>query len=99
MVRIAILLVLLGLTVAMPWDDAAARNRTGRGALIGGASGAIIGGAVGGGRGAAIGAAIGAGTGAVAGSRRRSRYYWHNGRCRVRFANGESRHVSNHYCR
>lgn len=99
MSRIIILLSLLGLAITVSLDSAVAQNSTGRGALIGGASGAIIGGAVGGGRGAAIGAAVGAGTGAIAGSRRRSRYYWHNGRCRVRFANGESRHVSNHYCR
>ena len=39
----------------------------GRGALIGGAGGAVLGGALGGGKGALIGGALGAGTGAVVG--------------------------------
>jgi hypothetical protein len=39
----------------------------GRGALIGGAGGAVIGGALGGGKGALIGGALGAGGGALAG--------------------------------
>ena len=39
----------------------------GRGALIGGAGGAVLGGALGGGKGALIGGAIGAGGGALAG--------------------------------
>ncbi len=78
-----------------------AQSRAGSGALIGGASGAIIGGATRGGRGAAVGAAIGASTGAIIGSQmqRRGRYYWYNGRCWVRFRNGEFHPIANRYCR
>ncbi len=51
----------------------------GRGALIGGAGGAVIGGALGGGKGALIGGALGAGGGALAGqanqNHKRNEYY------------------------
>ncbi|RTL50193.1 MAG: glycine zipper 2TM domain-containing protein [Bradyrhizobiaceae bacterium] len=97
---VAILIVLLGLAAVMPLTDAMAQSSAGRGAVIGGASGAIIGGAIGGGRGAAIGAAVGAGTGAVAGNQRSVRYYyWRHNRCWARLRNGQSRHASNHHCR
>jgi len=78
-----------------------AQSNVARGAIVGGASGAIIGGIAGGGRGAAVGAGIGAATGAIVGSQmeRRGRYYWHNGRCWVRFRNGEFHPVANRYCR
>ncbi|MDT3685986.1 MAG: glycine zipper domain-containing protein [Pseudorhodoplanes sp.] len=61
-----------------------------------------IGGATRGGRGAAVGAAIGIGAGALIGGqmeRRRGNYYLYNGRCWVRFRNGEFHPVSHRYCR
>ena len=48
----------------MPMQEAAAQDPVG-GAIVGGATGAIIGGVLGGGRGAAIGALIGGATGAA----------------------------------
>ncbi len=97
--RIGIFLVLLGMVTSICLTDAVAQNNTGRGALIGGASGAAIGAIAGGGRGAGIGAAIGAGTGAIVGSQRSVRHhYWHHGRCWARLRNGQSRHASNRYC-
>ena len=48
-------------------DEAAAQDPVG-GAIVGGATGAIIGGVLGGGRGAAIGAIIGGATGAAIGA-------------------------------
>ena len=95
-------LILFVCALAIPFTEAQAQNRTGRGALVGGATGAAIGGIAGGGRGALIGGAIGAGTGAVFGSqmeRRRGNHYWYNGRCWIRFRNGEFHPVSNRYCR
>ena len=51
----------------MPMQEAAAQDPVG-GAIVGGATGAIIGGVLGGGRGAAIGAIIGGATGAAIGA-------------------------------
>ena len=48
----------LAIALAMPMQEAAAQDPLG-GAIVGGATGAIIGGVLGGGRGAAIGAIIG----------------------------------------
>jgi hypothetical protein len=93
--------LLLGL-VAVSTLDAQARSRTGRGAVVGGMTGAAIGGLAGGGRGAAIGAMAGMGVGAVMGraeDRRRGGHYWINGRCWLRLRNGEFHPVSNRYCR
>lgn len=75
---------------------------TGRGAVVGGLTGAAIGGIAGGGRGAAIGTAAGLGIGAVMGNnmeRRRGNHYWYNGRCWVHLRNGEFHPVSSRYCR
>jgi outer membrane lipoprotein SlyB len=63
------------------------------GAIVGGATGAVIGGAVGGGRGAAVGAVVGGTTGAAIGAnaepRYRERVCWEDGwgrmRCRYRY--------------
>jgi outer membrane lipoprotein SlyB len=55
---------LLAIAIATPVQDAAAQDPVG-GAILGGATGAIIGGALGGGRGAAIGAIIGGSSGAI----------------------------------
>jgi hypothetical protein len=55
------------IALAMPVQDAAAQDPVG-GAIVGGATGAIIGGVLGGSRGAAIGAIIGGATGAAIGA-------------------------------
>ena len=52
-------------------------------------------------RGAAIGAVIGAGAGAAIaaqGEQRRSGYYWYEGRCWLRHPNGSYQRVSARYC-
>jgi hypothetical protein len=67
------------------------------GALFGGAAGAIIGGAAGGRGGAATGAIIGAATGAEM-ERRRTGYYWYNGRCWRRDARANYHLVSRNFC-
>ena len=54
----------LAIALAMPMQEAAAQDPVG-GAIVGGATGAVIGGVLGGGRGAAIGAIIGGATGAA----------------------------------
>ncbi|MBR1271918.1 hypothetical protein JQ629_30990 [Bradyrhizobium sp. AUGA SZCCT0222] len=92
--RIVFSLLLLGMAMTIPLEDALAQSSTARGAV----SGAIIGGAVGGRRGAAVGAIAGA----AAGSHRRhsrSHYYWRQGRCWVRASSGRSHQVSSRYCR
>jgi hypothetical protein len=99
--RVLFLCILVGFYVAIPLVEAYAQSRAGRGAILGGLTGAAIGGATRGGRGAAVGAAIGVGAGALIGGqmeRRRGNYYWYNGRCWVRFRNGEFHPVSRRYC-
>src|SRR6516225_4758994 len=64
MIRAVGISAFLTLALAMPVEEAAAQDPLG-GAIVGGATGAIIGGVVGGGRGAAIGAIIGGATGAA----------------------------------
>ena len=79
-----------------------AAAQTGRGALGGAASGALIGGLAGGGRGAAIGALVGAGTGALIasqGRRTRGRHYWWHGNCYYHGRSGGWYRVSHHHCR
>jgi len=98
---IAMASIALVLLLIIPLSEANAR-RAARGALAGGLAGAAIGGIAGGGRGAAIGGLVGLGVGSVMGSqmdRRRGNYYWYNGRCWVRFRNGEFHPVSRRYCR
>jgi hypothetical protein len=93
---------LLGLLPALQAEAQSRSSRTGRGAVVGGLTGAAIGGIAGGGRGAAIGTAAGLGIGAVMGRQmdhRRGNYYWYNNRCWVRFRNGEFHPVSHRYCR
>lgn len=90
--------------VTLSGPPASAQNNTARGAVIGGATGAIVGGAVTGtGRGALVGGAVGAGTGAVIGSqssrRNRSYHFWRGGRCYFRQSNGHVVRVSNNRCR
>ncbi len=100
--RIGYACMLLGFATIIPLTEAAAQSRAGRGALLGGLTGAAIGGATRGGRGAVLGTAIGVGAGALIGGqmeRRRGNYYWYNGRCWVRFRNGEFHPVSSRYCR
>jgi hypothetical protein len=57
----------MAIALAMPMQEAAAQDPVG-GAMVGGATGAIIGWVLGGGRGAAIGAIIGGATGAAIGA-------------------------------
>jgi uncharacterized protein YcfJ len=103
MTRYAFALIALGLAVTLPAFDAEARSsRTGRGAVVGGLSGAAIGGLAGGGRGAAIGTLAGMGVGAVMGQqmdRRHGNHYWINNGCWVRNRHGEFHPVSSRYCR
>jgi hypothetical protein len=93
-------LLLLGAATLVTLTQAEAQSAR-RGALVGGATGAVVGGIAGGGRGALIGTAIGAGTGAVVGDmqRRRGNRYWYNGRCWQRSSRGEFFPVANRYCR
>jgi hypothetical protein len=81
---------------------ASAQNSTAGGALLGGAAGAIIGGAATGRAGGAVaGGVIGAAAGAIIGSQmepRRRGYYWYDGRCWRRHANGDYHRVSRRYC-
>src|SRR6516165_1643510 len=67
MIRAVGIYALLALALAMPMQEAAAQDPVG-GAIVGGATGAVIGGVLGGGRGAAIGAIVGGATGAVIGA-------------------------------
>ncbi|EKS28750.1 Uncharacterised protein [Afipia felis] len=101
MYRLLFLLSLLAIMTIPFLGEAHAQSSAGRGALVGGASGAIVGGAVGGGRGAAIGAVVGGGTGAVIGNERarRGNYRWRNGRCWVRTRHGRYHAVASRYCR
>lgn len=93
-----------GVALSLAGTPAAAQsNSTVGGALLGGAAGAIIGGAATGKAGGAVaGGVIGAAAGAIIGSqfepRRRRGYYWYNGRCWRRHANGDYHRVSNRYC-
>src|ERR1700745_3059763 len=64
MIRAVGISALLAIALAMPTQEAAAQDPVG-GAIVGGATGAILGGVLGGGRGAAIGAIIGGATGAA----------------------------------
>lgn len=99
--RTGLCLLLLSVAMLIPVTEADAQSAR-RGALTGGATGAVIGGIAGGGRGALIGSAIGAGTGAIVGNemqRRRRNFYWHNGRCWQRSSRGEFFPVNSRYCR
>ena len=101
MIRTVAGTALLTLAVAMPVHDAAAQEGLIGGAIFGGAAGAIIGGAAGGRGGAAPGAIIGAATGAALGAqmeRRRTGYYWYNGRCWRRDGGGNYHLASRGSC-
>ncbi len=81
---------------------ASAQNNTLGGAIIGGTAGAIIGGAATGKAGGAIaGGIIGAAAGAALGSQLEPRprgYYWYNGHCYYRRANGNYYLANRRYC-
>lgn len=99
--RIGFCILFFSLAVLIPLKEADAQSAR-RGAVRGGATGAIVGGIAGGGRGALIGSAIGAGTGAIIGNdmqRRRGNFYWYNGRCWQRSSRGEFFPAANRYCR
>ncbi len=91
------------LALIVPMHDANAQRRpsAGRGAVLGGMTGAAIGGIAGSGRGAAIGGLVGLGVGSVMGRQMESRrggYYWYDGRCWFRLRNGEFHPVHRRYC-
>jgi hypothetical protein len=75
MVRAVGISAFLAIAFAMPMQEAAAQDPVG-GAIVGGATGAIVGGVLGGGRGAAIGAIIGGATGAAIGAQGEPRPGW-----------------------
>ena len=84
----------------MPMQEAAAQDPLG-GAIVGGATGAIIGGVVGGGRGAAIGAIIGGATGAAIaaqGEPRPGGYSYYQDACYQQQPDGAWLVVSPEYC-
>ena len=92
---------LFALAAVAPSQQAVAQEGLIGGALFGGATGAIVGGAVGGRGGAATGAIIGAATGAAIGAemeRRRTGYYWYQGRCWRRDPGGNYHLVSRGLC-
>jgi len=93
---------LLTLATALPLQPASAQDPLG-GALIGGAIGAGIGAAASGGRtsGAITGGVIGAVLGASiahAMEPRRPGYYWYDGRCWLRRADGSYIRVARRHC-
>ena len=84
----------------MPIQEAAAQDPVG-GAIVGGATGAIIGGVLGGGRGAAIGAIIGGATGAAIGAEGEPRpggYRYYQDACYQQQPEGAWLAVSPEYC-
>ena len=103
MLRILTALTIVALLAGVPARLALAQNNNAvGGALLGGAAGAIIGGAATGKAGGAIaGGIIGAAAGAMLGSQlepRRGGYYWYDGRCWRRHADGSYHLVKRHYC-
>src|SRR5579885_2178997 len=88
--------------IAVPLGQASAQDNVLGGAIIGGGVGAIIGGAATGKAGGAVaGGIIGAAAGAVLGSQlepRRAGYYWYNGRCYRRHADGNYYPTRRSYC-
>jgi WXXGXW repeat (2 copies) len=90
----------LAIALAMPMQEAAAQDPVG-GAIVGGATGAIIGGVLGGGRGAAIGAIIGGATGAAIGAEGEPRpggYRYYQDACYQQRPDGAWLAVSPEYC-
>ena len=102
MIRTYAAAAVLTLAAAMPLQQASAQDNTLGGALLGGTAGAIIGGAATGRAGGAVaGGIIGAAAGAAIGSQfepRRGGYYWYDGYCWRRYANGYYHRVSRRYC-
>lgn len=102
MLRILTALTVGALLVGLPARPAAAQNNAVGGALLGGAAGAIIGGAATGRAGGAVaGGIIGAAAGAMLGSQLEARprgYYWYDGHCYYRRADGNYYLVKRRYC-
>jgi uncharacterized membrane protein len=98
----ALMLAALMLAALMPMRPASAQNNTLGGAIIGGGIGAVIGGAATGKAGGAIaGGIIGAAAGAALGSQLEPRprgYYWYDGRCWIRRADGNYYRVARRHC-
>src|SRR6516165_1367366 len=100
MIRAVGIYALLALALAMPMQEAAAQDPVG-GAIVGGATGAILGGVLGGGRGAAIGAIIGGATGAAIGAEGEPRpggYRYYQDACYQQQRDGAWLAVSPEYC-
>ena len=90
----------IAIALATPMHEAAAQDPVG-GAIVGGATGAIIGGVLGGGRGAAIGAIIGGATGAAIGAEGELRpggYRYYQDACYQQQPDGAWLAVSPEYC-
>jgi hypothetical protein len=100
MIRAAGISAFLAIALAMPVQEAAAQDPLG-GAIVGGATGAIIGGVLGGGRGAAIGAIIGGATGAAIsaeGEPRPGGYRYYQDACYQQQPDGAWLAISPEYC-
>jgi len=102
MIRIVTAVAALAMITAMSVPQASAQNNTLGGAIIGGTAGAIIGGAATGKAGGAVaGGIIGAAAGAALGSQMDARpggYYWYDGRCWYRRADGNYYPASRRHC-
>ena len=100
MIRTVGISAFVAMALAMPMQEAAAQDPVG-GAIVGGATGAIIGGVLGGGRGAAIGAIIGGATGAAIGAEgdpRPGGYRYYQDACYQQRPDGAWLAVSPEYC-
>jgi WXXGXW repeat (2 copies) len=100
MIRAVGISAFVAIVLAMPMQEAAAQDPVG-GAIVGGATGAIIGGVLGGGRGAAIGAIIGGATGAAIGAEGELRpggYHYYQDACYQQEPDGAWLAVSPEYC-
>src|SRR4029077_7188897 len=100
MIRAVGISALVAIALAMPMQEAAAQDPVG-GAIVGGATGAIIGGVLGGGRGAAIGPLICGPTGAAIGAEGEPRpggYRYYQDACYQQQPDGAWLAVSPDYC-
>jgi WXXGXW repeat (2 copies) len=100
MIRAVGISAFVAIALAVPMQEAAAQDPVG-GAIVGGATGAIIGGVLGGGRGAAIGPIIGGATGAAIGAEGEPRpggYRYYQDACYQQQPDGAWLAVSPEYC-
>jgi WXXGXW repeat (2 copies) len=100
MIRAVGISAFVAIALAMPMQEAAAQDPVG-GAIVGGATGAIVGGVLGGGRGAAIGAIIGGATSAAIGAEGEPRpggYRYYQDACYQQQPDGAWLAISPEYC-